>query len=113
MQFFRKDRVQSLIQKELAVILLKEVEVQDVLLTLTEVEVDKKLDQAKVKVSVLPSEKAPIVFKELTRRAGELQHLLNRKLNIKPMPRILFVIDRGPEMAARVEKALLNDNTGE
>jgi len=33
---------------------------------------------------------------------------LLKKINIKPMPRLIFEIDRGLEHAANVEKALLN-----
>jgi ribosome-binding factor A len=41
---------------------------------------------------------------------GNLQHLLNKKMNIRPMPRISFEIDGGLENAAKVEKALLCEN---
>lgn len=109
MRFFRKDRVASLIREELGKIVLEELEFPGAIATLTEVEVEKKLDYAKVKVSVYPSEKADEVLREFVKRVGHLQHLLNRKLNIKPMPRISFVLDRGPELAARVEKALLKE----
>ena len=110
MRFFRKDRVGSLIEKELGMLIVKEVEVPGALITITAVEVQKKLDRAVVKFSVIPSEKAPEVLKILGKAAGRLQFTLSRKLNIKPMPKIIFEIDRGPENAARVEKALLEDN---
>ena len=46
----------------------------------------------------------------LTSRAGALQFLLNRKLNIKPMPRIAFVRDLGAESAAEVERLLKEEH---
>lgn len=101
-------RVSNLIRDELSNLLLREVETPGALLTITEVIVDSKLDTAKVKVSVLPSEKAAMALSELKSKRGELQHLLNHKLNIKPMPRISFEIDHGPEKAAGIEKILLN-----
>ncbi len=104
---FRSLRVSNLIRDELSNLLLREVETPGAILTITEVDVDPKLEGARVKVSVLPSEKAPAAFAELKNRQGELQHLLNHKLNIKPMPRINFEIDRGPEKAADIEKILL------
>ncbi len=100
-------RVSNLIRDELSNLLLREVETPGALLTITEVDVDPKLDGAKVKVSVLPAGKALGALAELKRRRGELQHLLNHKLNIKPMPRIDFELDRGPEKAADIEKILL------
>ncbi len=112
MRFFRFQRVSSLIREKLSWIIEREVEVPGALITITEVDVTKKLDYAKVRVSVFPSEKAGDAIRELGRRAGELQHILNRTLNIKPMPRISFDLDRGPENAAIVEKILLKDEEG-
>jgi len=79
------------------------------LVTITEVEVDKKLEGARVKMSVIPASGEKAVLAELTARAGYFQHLLLKKINIKPMPRILFVIDHGFENAAKVEKLLGQD----
>ena len=111
MKFFRSQRVASLIQEKISWMIEREVEVPGVLITVTEVLVTKKLESAAVRVSVLPSEKAPDAMRELGRRVGELQFKLNRLLNIKPMPRISFELDRGPEQAAIVEKLLLNDGS--
>lgn len=107
MRFFRSERVQSLIQEELGKIILREVELSGALATITGVEVDRKLERARVDVSVIPSAAAPAALAELVKRTGHLQHLLMKKMNIKPMPRIMFELDRGPENAAAVEKALL------
>ena len=109
MRFFRKERVGSLIQEELSKLLLREVEVPGALISITEVDVTKKLDHAKVMVSVLPSEKAEVTMKQLTARAGHFQHELNHVMNIRPMPRIEFRLDIGLEKAAAIERALLKE----
>jgi ribosome-binding factor A len=105
---FRSERVGKLIREELSKMILREVELS-ALATITEVEVDKKLEGARVKVSVIPATEEKKVIDELTKNAGYLQHLLLKKINIKPMPRILFVIDHGNENAAIVEKLLGQD----
>ena len=110
MKFFRSERVQSLIREELAKIIIREMEFPGALVTITEVEVDKKLEHAKVRVSVIPSEATDRSLAALEKSAGTLQYLLTKKMNIKPMPRSAFALDRGPERAAKVEK-LLNDDT--
>ena len=105
---FRSERVSKLIRKELAKIIIREVEFDDALVTITAVEVDKKLEHAKVSVSVIPSAHGAAALKELTKRTGALQYLLMKKINIKPMPRIAFALDHGVENAAKVEKLLLD-----
>ena len=105
---FRSERVGKLIREELSKMILREVELP-AMVTITEVEVDKKLEGARVKVSVIPASGEKAVLAELTARAGYFQHLLLKKINIKPMPRIVFVIDHGFENAALVEKLLGQD----
>jgi ribosome-binding factor A len=102
-------RVQSLIREELSKLILRELEFPGALVTITEVEVNKKLDTAKVMVSIIPSSLAPKALILLGKSAGELQYLLMKKINIKPLPRIHFELDRGPENAAAVEKRLLEN----
>ncbi len=108
-QFYRKDRVSELIRKNLAEILLRNIEVDGALITLTEVDVNKDLDRAISKISVIPSEKSDRVLEVLEKSRGYLQGILNDKINIRPMPKIVFKIDVGPEKAAGVEKKLLED----
>jgi ribosome-binding factor A len=105
---FRSERVSKLIREELSKMILREVEFP-ALATITEVEVDKKLEGARVKVSVIPASGEKAVLAELEKRADSLQYLLLRKINIKPMPRISFVLDHGFENAAKVEKLLGED----
>jgi ribosome-binding factor A len=99
--------VQSLIHDQLGQIIIREVDFDGAFVTIMGVDVDKKMEYAKIRVSVLPAEKTEAAMKELVRNAGYLQHLLLRKINIKPMPRIMFVADHGPENAAKVEKIFL------
>jgi ribosome-binding factor A len=107
---YRPLRVGKLIKEELGKIILREMEFPGALVTVTGVDVEKKLEIARVKLSVLPSEFAEKALKIMKSAQGRLQHLLNQKLNIKPMPRIEFGIDHGLENAAAVEKLLLEDN---
>jgi ribosome-binding factor A len=109
MRFHRAERVSKLIREELAKIIIKEMEFPGVLVTLTEVEIDKKMEHAKVGVSVLPEAAEEKVMRNLESRTGWLQHLLFVKINIRPMPMIAFHADRGYENAAEVEKALLKE----
>ena len=77
------------------------------LVTVVRVDVDKKMDRAKIGLSVLPSSAAADSLGIVNARARELQFKLLRTINIKPMPRLIFELDRGPENAAKVEKTLI------
>ena len=105
--FQRHQRVESLLKEELNKIILKEMEFPDTLVTITEVKIQKDLDYATINISVLPNEKSDKVLKNLEKSRGYLQHLLLKKINIKPMPEIRFNLDIGFKKAAEVEKALL------
>ncbi len=109
MRFHRSERVESLIQHQLGGIITRELEFSGALVTIMAVEADRKLEHAAVRVSVMPVEREADAMQLLGREAGRLQHLLMKKINIKPMPRISFVLDRGTENAARVEKAFIED----
>jgi ribosome-binding factor A len=113
MKSFRRERVSSLIKERFGLLLERSVEVPGALITVTDVRVSSRLERAEVLVSVYPSDKSDFALAELRRRAGEFQFQLLRDINIRPMPRLSFSIDRGPERAARIEKALLDGHTGD
>ncbi|MBI4992487.1 MAG: 30S ribosome-binding factor RbfA [Candidatus Harrisonbacteria bacterium] len=107
MAYQRYQRVESLIREELNKLIIKELEFSGALVTVTGVEVQKDLDYAIVNVSVIPSGKGNEVLKNLEQNWKQLQHLLLRKINIRPMPEIRFRLDVGLEKAADIEKTFL------
>jgi ribosome-binding factor A len=106
---FRPVRVANLIREELGKLLVSEVDFGGALATITEVRIDKKLEYAHVGVSVIPGKRADEVLKELKKNERHLEHLVFKKINIKPMPHIAFEVDYSFENAANVEKHLLKD----
>ena len=92
--------------------MLREIEFPT-LVTITGVEVSKKLDIARVLLSVIQSKFDAKVLTIAEREEGHLQYLLAKKINIRPMPRIKFEIDYGAENAAKVEKLLMDEHTRE
>jgi ribosome-binding factor A len=105
---FRDKRVAGLILNELGQLFIKELEFEGALVTITDVVVDAKLDNAVARIAVLPEEKAAVVLKTVNAAQPKLQSLLAKKIHIKPMPHIRFEYDSGAVNAAAVEKALLN-----
>lgn len=109
MKFFRPQRVSSLIREELGKMFERDLEFPEALVTITDVDVNTKLEAAIINFSVLPSEKSDRVLEILNKLKRDLQFKMNRKLNIRPMPELVFKIDYGLRNAAAIEKALLQD----
>jgi ribosome-binding factor A len=109
MKTHRPLRVAEVIRDELAKLILREVEFEGAIVTITEAKVMNSMDWADIFVSVLPSERANDALHKLYDATNYLHHLLNKKMNIRPMPRIRFKLDHGPEKAAAIEKVFLEE----
>ena len=106
---YRKERLSNLIEEELSKIIVREMEFDGALVTITGVEVSQEADFADVKFSVLPSTKAKEVAQAFKENAGNLQRLLIRKLSMRSIPYIRFKYDPGLEKAQKVEKILMEE----
>jgi ribosome-binding factor A len=103
----RIPQVNELIKRELSQIILRELDFElGVLVTLTRVETSFDLTQSRVYVSVLPETRAEDILQLLGRRIYSLQQLLNRRLNMRPMPKIMFVEEKETAEAGRIEEVL-------
>ncbi len=103
----RVQRVNQLIKKELSQIILKEVNFPpDVLVTVTRVETSRNLIQAKVYISVMPENETANVLQILDNLIYDLQQQLNKRLKMRPIPRIIFVKEKKTEEAGRIEELL-------
>jgi len=103
----RIPRVNQLIKKELSQIILKKFDFPPaVLVTVTRVEASRNLIHARVYVSVLPEAEAPQIFKLLNQRIYGIQQLLNRRLRMRPIPKINFIEERQTAQAGKIEELL-------
>ena len=103
----RNLRVNQLIKKELAQIILREINFpKDLLVTVTRVETSANLIQAKIYISVLPINKNSQVLEILNHQIYDLQQKLNKRLKMRPIPRIIFVQEKKTQEAGRIEELL-------
>jgi ribosome-binding factor A len=109
----RNERVSELIRKELGELILRELEFPGAIMTIIEVEVTKKIDYARIHCSVIPSSKEGEVLRILQSAKFSLQGDLLRKINIRPMPDLSFIIDHGTEKAAEIEKIMIDNDLGD
>ena len=103
----RNLRVNQLIKKEISQIILREINFpKDFLVTVTRVETSANLIQAKVYISVLPINKNSQVLEILNHQIYDLQQKLNKRLKMRPIPRIIFVQEKKTQEAGRIEELL-------
>ncbi len=107
MIFSRIDRINELIKETLADILLKEIEIPpDVFLTVVKVDTSRDLLYTKVFFSVFPEKKFGEILRILEKKIYFIQGKLNKKLHLKPLPRIYFLADKTEAKAEKIEKLL-------
>ena len=103
----RIERVNQLLKEEIDKIILKELEFpKDIFVAITNVESTPNLQQAKVFVSAIPDNRIKDVLKILNGRVFEIQQIINKRLNMRPVPRINFVEDKEAVEAGRIEELL-------
>ena len=81
-------------ERELSQLFLKNLDFNGAFVTITKIDVLEDLSEARIKISILPQEKIPEVFRTLSGRRRELQFKLLRKINIKPMPSLVFELEK-------------------
>lgn len=110
----RIQRVNQLIKKEISQIILKEIEFPSgILATVTRLETSPDLKDANVWVSALPEEKIERILEILNKNIYFLQQKLNRRLKMRPLPRIKFLEEKKTSQAGRVEEILEELKKGE
>jgi len=106
---FRILRVNELIGQEVSKIISTELEMEEeCFITVIKVDTTRDLKEAKVWVSIFPSDKKKSTFEYLKGNRGRVQFLLNRRLSMRPLPKITFKIDETEEEAAKIEN-FMND----
>lgn len=103
----RIDQLNSLVLQEVAAIVSREIEwPSGMFVTMTRVGVADDAESAKVWVSVLPALHQQDALDILNARIADIQSVLNKKLVMKFVPKLTFVIDESGEKAATITKVL-------
>jgi len=103
----RINRVNQLIRRELSQIVLREVEFPPgILVTLTRVETSPNLYESRVYVSCMPETGQEKALETLNFRIWHLQQLLNKRLRMRPIPKIIFLKEKETLEAGRIEEIL-------
>lgn len=102
----RQKRVNSLLKKHLSKIIFKFFDFEDTLVTVTGVETSKDIKHATAKISIYPLENKEKVLKRLNNDIYQIQQALNKKLEMKFVPKIRFEFDQTGKKVQEVTDAL-------
>ena len=103
----RVQRVNQLIKRELSQLLLREANFpKNILVTITRVVTSPNLIESRVFISAVPEKNIKKVLAILNRRVYDFQQKINRRLRMRPVPRIKFLGDDETAEAGRIEEIL-------
>lgn len=114
-EFSRIQRVNNVIQKELAVIISREMDVSG-MITISEVNVSPDLKQAKIYISLLGGNlSAEAVVDMLNESTGMLRYHLSQQLTLRTTPKLHFyydnTIEEGMRLSALIDSVLPQEKT--
>ena len=119
-EYARTDRVGQQIQKEIAVILMREIKDPRLsMTTVSAVEVTRDLAYAKIFVTFFNDNQDEIdaSLEVLAEAEGYIRSLLGKRLRARIMPHLRFVYDssmsEGVRMSALVDQAVASDKSGD
>ena len=88
----RVEQINELIKRELSQIILREFDTpENTLITIVDVESASNFQTAKIQISVIPESNADAVMKDLNHEIYSIQQTLNKRLKIRPVPKIIFL----------------------
>ncbi len=100
-------KINGLIRDEVAKIVAKEVDLpSDSLVTIMRVDTSDELTHSKVYFGVFPTQKGPQALKALNKAAYLIQKKLDKLLKMRPVPKLIFKLDKGREKEQRVQELL-------
>lgn len=101
-------QINRFLQKEIAQIIEEELDLRDDFITVSAVQTDPNLKEAKVYITSLsedPKEVQDIIAK-LQNYQGKFQRILIKKINLKRLPNLNFLAETNSEKGDRVEELL-------
>lgn len=106
-------KVNELIKQEVAKIMLEDINFPaGALVTVIAAKVSADLRYADIIISVYPSENKEEVLKVLNENIYAMQQVVNKKLSMRPVPKIRFRVDESAENVEKIEK-LIRQSKGE
>lgn len=107
MSLSRLEKINELLRVEIGKIIQSEIEVgPGVLVTMVRADASPTLEHATIWISAFPRIEEERILKKINAKIYSLQQILNKRLRMRPVPKIRFDFDRTEERAGKIEKIL-------
>lgn len=107
----RIEQVNELLRKEIAFAIERDIELPEVIATVTRVECSPELKIAKVWISVLPDNRAGSALQSIRQQQGLIYDALKKNTVLRRIPQLAFIFDNTEKDAAEIENILTDINT--
>lgn len=101
---FRIERINEFLHEEVSKILLKELEFDNCIVTVTNVQTTPNLLKSDILITVMPDTKEKEVLLNIKKNIYEIQQIINKKFRAKKVPKICFKIDEGTKNLYKIDK---------
>lgn len=103
----RTAKINELIKNHINTIITKELSIKSgVFVTVSKVDTTPDLRYTRIFVSIFPEKEIAYTEKTLTKELYRIQGALNKKLYMRPLPKIQFITDMTASKADEIEKLL-------
>lgn len=103
----RTTKINELIKQHVNDIILKELSLKSgVFVTISKVDTTPDLRYTRIFVSIFPEKEIDYVEKTLAKEMYRIQGALNKKLFMRPLPKVQFITDMTESKADEIEKLL-------
>lgn len=108
----RIGKINELVKKNLNDILLKDLSIKEgVFITISKVDTSADLRYTRVLVSIFPEKETSYALETLRKEMYQIQGALNKKLSMRPLPRVQFELDTTEVKADEIEKLFQEINS--
>ena len=98
----RQGRIAELLQRTVGEIILNEAGIESTMLTVSSVVLSPNHQHVTIVISVFPENKKEEAMSLLKEKTWAIQQALNKKLRMRPVPKIRFELDNSEEQARKI-----------
>lgn len=91
---FYKEKLDSILKREISEAVLKEVDRRDFLITITKIKTSPDCLESEIYFKVFPESKEKEGLLELEEKKKNIQRLVNKRIKMKHVPKIIFRVDK-------------------